>query len=193
MKTFILTILLFCASFGMKAARVDTLQVESPSMKKRIEVIVISPDLAEQKPCPVVYLLHGHGGNARTWLGIKPELPEIADEKGFIFVCPYGENSWYWDSPLNKDVRFETFISSELVAFIDANYRTIADRKGRAITGLSMGGHGARPQRASHHRPKYGRTRGYVECYPPFRCIFSCRKYEWGRGYPSFSKELEHE
>lgn len=143
MKTFILTILLFCASFGMKAARVDTLQVESPSMKKRIEVIVISPDQAEQKPCPVVYLLHGHGGNARTWLGIKTNLPEIADDKGFIFVCPYGENSWYWDSPLNKDVRFETFISSELVAFIDANYRTIADRKGRAITGLSMGGHGA--------------------------------------------------
>lgn len=54
-----------------------------------------------------------------------------------------GKNSWYWDSPLNPSYRYETFISSELVKYIDEHYKTIADRKGRAITGLSMGGHGA--------------------------------------------------
>ena len=69
--------------------------------------------------------------------------PEIADEKGIIFVCPDGKDSWYWDSPKNPAYRYETFVSSELVNYIDRNYKTIADRKGRAITGLSMGGHGA--------------------------------------------------
>ena len=56
---------------------------------------------------------------------------------------PDGKNTWYWDSPLNADVRYETFISNELVKYVDSHYKTVADRKGRAITGLSMGGHGA--------------------------------------------------
>ena len=81
------------------------LQVKSPSMNKSIEVVVVSPDVAVTKACPVIYLLHGYGGNARTWVGIKPDLPKIADEKGIFFVCPDGKNTWYWDSPLNADVR----------------------------------------------------------------------------------------
>ena len=60
-----------------------------------------------------------------------------------IIVCPDGKNSWYRDSPLNADYQYETFISNELVGFIDNNYPTIKDKSGRAITGLSMGGHGA--------------------------------------------------
>ena len=112
-------------------------------MNKSIEVVVVSPDVAATKACPVIYLLHGYGGNARTWVGIKPDLSKIADEKGIFFVCPDGKNTWYWDSPLNADVRYETFISDELVKYVDSHYKTVADRKGRAITGLSMGGHGA--------------------------------------------------
>lgn len=128
------------------AAKVDTLLVKSPSMNKDVEVIVVVPDAALGKKaaaCPAIYLLHGYGGNAKTWIGVKPNLPQIADEKGIIFVCPDGKNSWYWDSPKNPAYRYETFISSELVNYIDAHYKTIADRKARAITGLSMGGHGA--------------------------------------------------
>ena len=74
---------------------------------------------------------------------MKPELPKIADEKGIIFVCPDGKNSWYWDSPKNQAYRYETFVASELVKYTDKNYATIPEKKGRAITGLSMGGHGA--------------------------------------------------
>ena len=83
------------------------------------------------------------GGNARSWVGLKPELPKIADEKGIIFVCPDGKNSWYWDSPKNQAYRYETFVASELVKHTDKNYATIPEKNGRAITGLSMGGHGA--------------------------------------------------
>lgn len=127
------------------AARVDTLLVKSPSMNKEIKVVVVTPDAALGKKavsCPAVYLLHGFGGHAKTWIEIKPNLPQIADEKGIIFVCPDGSTSWYWDSPKDPSFRYETFVSSELVKYIDGHYKTIADRKGRAITGLSMGGHG---------------------------------------------------
>ena len=140
------------------AAKVDTLLIKSPSMNKDVQVVVVTPDAALGKKavvCPAIYLLHGYGGNAKTWIGIKPNLPQIADEKGIIFVCPDGKNSWYWDSPLNPSYRYETFISSELVKYIDEHYKTIADRKGRAITGLSMGGHGAM-WNAIRHKDTFG-------------------------------------
>lgn len=133
--------LLLC--FSIHAARVDTLSIESPQMKRDIKTVVIVPDQCSNiQPCPTLYLLHGYGGNEKTWLHIKPELTEMADRDGIIVVCPDGENSWYWDSPLHADSQFETFVSKELIQYIDSHYNTIADRKGRAITGLSMGGHG---------------------------------------------------
>lgn len=128
------------------AAKVDTVMVKSPSMNKEVQVVIVTPDLAlgvDAKACPVVYLLHGYGGNAGSWLGTKPELPQIADEKGIIFVCPDGKNSWYWDSPKDPSYRYETFVSKELVQYVDRNYKTDASTKSRAIAGLSMGGHGA--------------------------------------------------
>mgnify|MGYP000896853432 CR=1 FL=1 len=59
-----------------------------------------------------------------------------------IIVCPDGQNSWYWDSPIDPKFQFESYVSSELVSYIDKNYKTIASSDGRAITGFSMGGHG---------------------------------------------------
>ena len=60
-----------------------------------------------------------------------------------IIVCPDGGyNSWYLDSPIDSATRFETYIGKEVPGYIDAHYPTIKNRKGRAVTGLSMGGHG---------------------------------------------------
>lgn len=140
----LLGVLLYLATIALQAARVDTVLVKSPSMQKDVKVVYVVPDKAMAKvACPVVYLLHGYGGNARSWVQLKPELLQMADEKGIIFVCPDGKNSWYWDSPQDPAYRYETFISSELVNYTDANYATIRERKARAISGLSMGGHGA--------------------------------------------------
>ena len=162
-------LLLCCFAMTMQAARVDTVMVKSPSMKKDVKVVFVVPDKALNKQaCPVVYLLHGHGGNAKTWVELKPELPQIADEKGIIFVCPDGKASWYWDSPKDSTYRYETFVSSELVKYTDEHYTTIPDRKARAISGLSMGGHGAL-WNAIRHKEVYGAagsTSGGVDIRP---------------------------
>ena len=98
---------LLCLSGSVaQAAKVDTLSVRSNAMNKNVTVLTVRPDKAVGgEKCPVIYLLHGHGGNAFTWMTIKPDLPQIADREGIIFVCPDGKNSWYWDSPRNKDYR----------------------------------------------------------------------------------------
>ncbi|WP_102408912.1 alpha/beta hydrolase [Parabacteroides bouchesdurhonensis] len=138
-----LFVLFLLLALSVQAGVVDTIKVYSASMKKDVQVVVVTPEKNE-KPHPVVYLLHGYGGNAKSWLFIRPDLPQMADLYGIMFVCPDGNyNSWYWDSPKDPSSRYETFVSNELIKYVDSHYPTVKDRKGRAISGLSMGGHGA--------------------------------------------------
>lgn len=123
------------------AADMKKYQVMSPSMQRTIDVNVITPD--GEGPWPVMYLLHGWSDDCDYWPRIKPELPASADSLGIMIVMPSGHNSWYWDSPVNPDMKFETFISDELVSWTDSTFNTIPDRDHRMITGLSMGGQGA--------------------------------------------------
>lgn len=128
------------------AARVDTISVRSRAMNKDIKSVVILPAQYvsdENERFPTVYLLHGFDGNYKDWISHKPDLTGQASELGLIIVCPDGQDSWYFDSPVDKKMRFETYIGSELVEAVDSLYRTRPDRRFRAITGLSMGGHGA--------------------------------------------------
>jgi S-formylglutathione hydrolase FrmB len=138
-------LLFFIAIFQLAdAAVVDTVQTYSPSMKKNIRAVVIIPDnYASAAALPVVYLLHGYGGNYADWISKAKGFEKNADLYQMIIVCPDGNNSWYWDSPIDEKYKYETYVSDELVKWIDGKYKTIKDRKGRAITGLSMGGHGA--------------------------------------------------
>ncbi len=137
--------LALCVSVAV-AGTVDTIKVHSTKMNRDIPVTVTLPARTKAnkgKTYPVVYLLHGAYANEYKWLELKPSLPKLADEQQMIFVTPYVLNSWYFDSPVNKDFQYETFCVDELVPYIDANYPTVADRQHRAVTGLSMGGHGA--------------------------------------------------
>lgn len=146
MKKTIYSILLLLFVFTVKAAKVDTLQVFSPSMQKNIKTCVMVPDhyKKSKKAFPVVYLLHGYSGNYRSWAKDFKELGKQVDQYGFIVVGVDGNySSWYFDSPIDPTFKYETYVIKELVPFIDKQYRTIADRKARAISGLSMGGHGA--------------------------------------------------
>lgn len=144
MKLLISFLIVISSCLLGQAQTVDTIAVYSPSMNKEIKSVVILPEgYNKGKDYPVLYLLHGYGGNHRKWLEIKPELPEISSMYDMIVVCPDGATAWYWDSPVDSSLRYETFVSSELVKDIDSRYRTISDKSGRAITGYSMGGEGA--------------------------------------------------
>lgn len=147
---------LLALALPSKASRVDTVRVYSTAMNKEVPVICIVPDRALQgEDCPTVYLLHGYSDNQGAWLSHKPELRTMADEKGIIVVCPDGSTSWYWDSPRDSSFRYETFISKELVSYVDGRYATVENRGGRAIVGQSMGGHGALWV-ALHHPDVFG-------------------------------------
>jgi S-formylglutathione hydrolase FrmB len=145
MKQLALLLAFFFLSVELIAAKVDTITVFSNSMQKEIKAVVITPKnyKKSKERFPVVYLLHGYSGNHRGWIKDAPQLTAKADELQLIIVCPDGGfYSWYFDSPVDPKMKYETFISMELLPYIDANYKTKADRNNRAITGLSMGGHG---------------------------------------------------
>ena len=140
----VLVLSLATLQFRASAAIVDTVDTYSASMKKTIKAVVITPDnYATAGNLPVVYLLHGHSGTYRDWIKNAKGFEKAADQYQFIIVCPDGNNSWYWDSPVDPVFKYETYVSQELVSWIDGKYKTIRTPKGRAITGLSMGGHGA--------------------------------------------------
>lgn len=123
---------------------VDTVVIRSQSMNIDKKAVVILPDSYKSMPAlPVLYLLHGHGGIYSDWVTRAPGVKDLADQYNVIIVCPDGGNNWYFDSPVNNSVRYETYISGEVVNYIDRNYKSIKSAKGRAIAGLSMGGHGA--------------------------------------------------
>lgn len=91
---------------------------------------------------PVVYLLNGHGGDNLSYSKFL-NLDSLATANQMILVCPAGLNSWYWNSVMDSTLRMEAYITEDLVRWTDDNFLTIPDRNHRAITGLSMGGHGA--------------------------------------------------
>jgi S-formylglutathione hydrolase FrmB len=93
---------------------------------------------------PVLYLLHGFSGSYSDWVLKAPGVKKLADQYDILIICPDGGfATWYFDSPVDKAFQYETYISKELVNYVDSHYSTIRDRSARAITGLSMGGHGA--------------------------------------------------
>ncbi|AQP48753.1 hypothetical protein BW730_15830 [Tessaracoccus aquimaris] len=105
---------------------------------------------------PVVYLMHGRGDTSAAWPRVAADLDELigaGDMQPIIAVMPdapwNNRGSWYTDSLYTgtaaggPGVAVETALSKDLVAHIDATYRTVADREARAVGGYSMGGSGA--------------------------------------------------
>ncbi|MCR8912488.1 esterase family protein [Barnesiella sp. ET7] len=156
-RLLLLPITLLLCIVSLCAQQVDTVTIHSKMGHDLKNVVILPKSYAEGNTrYPVVYLLHGCGGNYASWITIKPELPQLASQYNLIIVCPDGLiNSWYWNSPLNKDMQFEDYISDEVIRYTDSHYRTIADRSARAISGLSMGGHGAM-WNAIRHRDVFG-------------------------------------
>ncbi|MFT5469193.1 MAG: enterochelin esterase-like enzyme [Verrucomicrobiales bacterium] len=121
---------------------------ESQVMKTEVGYNVVFPPSYESAPdkrYPVVYWLHGGGGNessslftAQAWLGLyaNQEIDEV------ILVYPAGFRSGYMDHE-EGNVQVESMIIRELIPRIDKTLRTIASREGRAVHGFSMGASGS--------------------------------------------------
>lgn len=146
MRLNLILFFLICNAIGVHASQIDTVMVFSVSMNKSIPNIVILPDSypTQKEKFPVLYLLHGAGGDYTDWASKVPIIKEYVNTYNMIVVCPDGgSTSWYFDSPIDAEMNYETYLSKELIDTIDKKYNTSTKKSGRAITGLSMGGHGA--------------------------------------------------
>lgn len=131
--------------FSLQAAQIDSVQIFSQAMGKEIPAIVITPEgySKDNKQYPTIYLLHGYSDNFSGWTTKASVVPSLADQHQVIVVLPDGGyNSWYIDSPVDPESQYETHVSKEVVHYVDSAYNTIPEVDFRAITGLSMGGHG---------------------------------------------------
>jgi enterochelin esterase-like enzyme len=102
---------------------------------------------------PVLYLLHGFPGRPLAFIltvrmgVVEDELVAKRQARPLILVMPFGSTGTFtdkeWTNGAGSAEGWGTFVSRDVVHAIDARYRTIATRKGRAIGGLSEGGYGA--------------------------------------------------
>lgn len=156
MKKFQLILCLIFLCLSASAFVEQDVNVWSEGMHKDVPVKILIPESYNPaKSYPVVYILHGYSDNPLRWAK-GGTVGQLVDQYDVLAVLPDGGfSSWYFDSPVMPEYKYETFISKELIEYIDSNYSTIRNRKGRAITGNSMGGHGAM-YNAIRHQDVYG-------------------------------------
>lgn len=121
----------------------------SRSMDTRIGYNIYLPPAYQdetERRFPVVYFLHGSAGNESRSIRLARFLDDAIETEKLppmlMVFANGGRRSGYIDS-VDGTVRPETMIVQELIPHIDATYRTLAQRTGRAVQGFSMGGGGA--------------------------------------------------
>jgi len=133
-------------SVGAKPLAVREVSFYSPSVDRDMHFEIVLPKDYENsnKRYPVIYMLHGLTSNYQAWA--RMGVPSYLNQFDMIAVIPDAGNSWYvnWsESTEGQKNNFDDYITTDLIKYIDSNYRTIDRRQGRAIIGLSMGGYGA--------------------------------------------------
>ena len=151
-KVLILCLLTTPMLFAQSGGKVsDNLSMPSKILKMdRKYAIYLPPDYeASQRSYPVLYLLHGAGDDQTGWVQFG-EVKSITDKAiaegkctSMIIVMPDGNTGQrgYFNSP-KGDWNYEDFFFQEFMPFIEKTYRVHAEKRYRAISGLSMGGGG---------------------------------------------------
>lgn len=137
------------------AAQARTVRHASASLgSERIFSILLPPGYADSDArYPVVYLFHG-GGQDHTAFMARAMFPALARKQEAVFVMPAADRN-YSGMSAQGQARYNNYIASELVDYVDANYRTIASPQSRAIAGISMGGRIA-AMTALQHPQRFG-------------------------------------
>lgn len=116
-------------------------RMESAALDRKTSLCALIPD--GPGPWPVLYLLHGLGGDQESWLRDYP-LQQQASAYRMMIVMPYGGTGFFVNDPRPGGLGAgEDFIVRDVVDFVDRTFEVRQDRAGRAIAGLSMGGYGA--------------------------------------------------
>ena len=123
--------------------------ITSVALGGRVHARVILPagyDDVPHRRYPVVYFLHGLPGSSSSYQGNDWLLDAIQQAGPAILVLPQGARDSdtdpeYLDWGVGRN--WATYVSTELPGYIDAHFRTLARREGRAIVGVSAGGYGA--------------------------------------------------
>jgi enterochelin esterase-like enzyme len=145
---------------GAKPVTVERIKIHGIALEGNLEgnavdrdaLVFLPPSYAKQKSrrYPVLYALHGYSIGAEQWSKeiVVPQTIEGAFANGaqeVIVVLPDSKTvhngSMYSSSPTTGD--FENYVARDVVAYIDAHYRTIPKRTSRGLVGHSMGGYGA--------------------------------------------------
>lgn len=135
-----ITIQLGCASlFGQPSVKVDSFYAPSLGRVKNLAV-VLPADYALSRRYPVLYLLHGNGGNCLQWLN-DSHVTTYMLNLSLIVVMPDAESSFYVNSSTDPRNRFEDYIMIDLPQYVQNTYAV--DTLRQAIAGVSMGGYGA--------------------------------------------------
>ena len=118
----------------------------SESLQREMHINVVLPRGYEDSGLdyPVLYLCHGFTSNYHEFVHVG--VPEYLNRFDMMVVMVDVGNSSYanWaESENGKPLNFADHVCKDVIGYVDKNYRTIADRKGRAINGISMGAIGA--------------------------------------------------
>ncbi len=137
-----LFVLLLTITISSSLQAQDTLFVTREYIPDTDTILVFIPQNYDTNNVyPLVFMLHGWQGNFNQWNEII-NLQLAADTNQFIIVCPDGfYDSWYINSPILNNSKWENFFFDDLVPSVFNNYKI--DYSNIFITGLSMGGHGS--------------------------------------------------
>jgi len=132
------------ATPNAEVAPAVVVQVPSTSLGSAQAVTILLPSAyaaVSSQRYPVLYLLHG-GGQDHTAFATRGWF-RAQVQRDMIIVTPSAGESWYVNSVADPKARYEDFVIKDLITYVDAHYRTIASRRGRAVAGISMGAWGA--------------------------------------------------
>jgi putative tributyrin esterase len=141
---------------------ISELHYYSNALQKQTACNIIIPELPDfHGPYPVYYLLHGLSDDFTMWQR-KTSIGRYVQMLPLMIVMPDGGRGFYTNA--HEGPAYESAIIQDLIPFIDQTFHTVAEKKGRCIGGLSMGGYGA-IKMALKHPDLFASANGHSGAY----------------------------